>query len=150
MRGYNIVGYDCNASIDNGGAIHCLTHEIAVADPLLISHQQLASQGDKNKDLKIEALVKHRSGIQSAQIFYRTGTDQSFKSVPMKLKDAKKGTWTGNIPPQAKGTVLNYYIYAKAKSGKEQFRPMPAPEGYWTYKVEFDMKGAPVQAASLH
>jgi hypothetical protein len=41
--------------------------------------------------------------------------------------------WTANIPVQAAGSKVYYYITGHANSGKEQVRPMPAPAGYWKF-----------------
>jgi hypothetical protein len=34
-----------------------------------------------------------------------------------------------------------YYIQAEATNGKQQVRPMPAPEGYWKFKVSEELTG---------
>ena len=53
----------------------------------------------------------------------------------MQLTNSTNHTWTGEIPVQPSGTYVYYYIWAKANSGKEQLRPMPAPAGYWKFRV---------------
>ena len=43
--------------------------------------------------------------------------------------------WSADIPAQAEGSDVQYYVEATSVSGKTQDRPMPAPEGYWPFRV---------------
>jgi hypothetical protein len=52
------------------------------------------------------------------------------------LTNAANHTWTGFIPAQAAGTIIYYYIDATANSGKNQVRPITAPQGYWKFIVD--------------
>ncbi len=128
MPGYEVIGIDCDNSPANiiglGGAIHCITKEIGVSDPLLISHQQLSNTDDLANDHFIEALIMHKSGIASAEIYYKTQTDSSFLSIPM--ENTSDDIWAGNIPSQNTGNTINYYISATANNGKNQVRPITA------------------------
>ena len=141
MPGYNIVGIDCRESIAQGGAIHCLTKEVAAAHPLLISHQALANQrvvapnNERIQDYTIESLIKHQSGIASAKVYYKTAADTAFQSVSLQPNDIEKGIWSGAIPAMEEGSVVDYYIEAEANSGKKQRRPMTAPKGRWQFSV---------------
>ena len=53
----------------------------------------------------------------------------------MTLTDAPNHTWTGFIPYQQTGAEVFYYIHAEANSGKQQVRPITAPEGWWMFLV---------------
>ena len=138
MPGYNVVGIDCNSIIPLSGALHCITKEIGTKDPLLITH-------NPHKDVRIEipsgypiaATIKHRSGIESATLFYTADIDQGFQSLELTLTDSLNDLWTAIIPAQADGSVVSYYIASKAKSGKEQVRPLTAPEGHWSFRIDY-------------
>ena len=43
--------------------------------------------------------------------------------------------WGAQIPPQPPGTTIYYYVQAQAAAGKTQVRPLPAPSGYWKFRV---------------
>jgi hypothetical protein len=43
--------------------------------------------------------------------------------------------WEAYIPAQSVGSIIEYYIEGESLSGKTQVRPMPAPEGFWSFKV---------------
>jgi len=74
MPGYEIVGIDCDDSgneiISLSGAIHCITHSVAVADPLLISHLPLSDTENTTEAYVVDAYLSHRSGISNAKLYY--------------------------------------------------------------------------------
>jgi hypothetical protein len=43
--------------------------------------------------------------------------------------------WTADIPAAPEDSDIFYYISANANSGKTGSRPMPAPEGWWTFHI---------------
>jgi agmatine deiminase len=135
LPGYRIYGIDCNITIPASGALHCITHSVGVADPLLISHQALPNTSNTSTPYQVNAKIMHRSGIATANVYYRTDTTQPYVSAAMTLTIAGSNTWTGFIPAKPVGTHVYYYIQASSVSGKTQVRPMPAPAGYWRFDV---------------
>ncbi len=135
LPGYNVVGINSLSSIGALGALHCITKDIGTNDPLLISHQQLTDTYDTVNTYQVRALIKHRSGIQNATLFYRTDTLQPYLSVAMNPVSGVTDQFEAAIPPQSAGTIVYYYIAASSNSGKSQVRPMPAPAAYFSFKV---------------
>ena len=136
MPGYNVVGIDCNDIITALGAIHCITHEIGVNDPLLISHQPLTDSYDTAASYTVNAYINHRSGIASATIYYTTDTTKGFQTVNMVLIDSVNHTLAGTIPATNLSGKIFYYIYALSNSGKEQVRPITANQGgAWKFNI---------------
>jgi len=134
LPGYNVIGINSLASIGASGALHCITKEIGTDDPLLISHQPLPDTYDDVNPYTVQALMKHRSGIQTATLWYRTDTLQPYVSVSM-MQGFNPEYWVADLPAQPVGTEIHYYVEADAVSGKHQVRPMPAPAGYWKFTV---------------
>lgn len=134
LPGYRIVPIDCQSIIAASGAIHCITHSVGVNDPLLISHQALNDTYDTENAYAVNALIKHRSGIQSATLYYSTDTLAGFNSVPM-TETGANDNWTAAIPAQEAGTKVYYYIQGISETGKIQVRPLTAPEGRWDFMV---------------
>lgn len=137
LPGYNIVGIDSDNPEEQiialSGAIHCITHSVAVEDPLLISHQSLDDTEDQLNPYEVVAYIRHRSDIASAKLYWKTALNEAYNEVEMNpLAD---NNWSGFIPAQPAGTTVYYYINAQANSGKEQNRPMSAPDGYWSFQV---------------
>ena len=135
LPGYKVVGINSLSSIGSLGALHCITKEMATPDPLLISHQPLSDTYDTLNSYGVEALIRHRSGISNALLWWRTDTLQPYVAVNMLQSATNPDYWSGAIPPMPAGTLVMYYIEANAVSGKNQVRPMPAPAGFWPFYV---------------
>lgn len=139
LPGYNIVGIDCDDGnypiISASGAIHCITKEIGVASPLYISHQRLRDTDNTIDDYSLSAIIKHKSGIANASVFYRTGEAEPYQEMTLSLTDPANDIWSGAIPAQPSGTIVHYYIHAEANSGKTINRPIPAPQAYFPFRV---------------
>ncbi|MCG3167629.1 MAG: Agmatine deiminase [Bacteroidia bacterium] len=135
LPGYSVVGINCNNIINQLGALHCITKEIGTNDPLLITHQPLQNTTNTTIPYQVNAWIKHKTGIQTATLYYSTDTTQGYQTTSMNLTDIATDTWTGFIPPQTAGTEVFYYIHAQANSGKQQVRPITAPDGWWRFEV---------------
>lgn len=137
LPGYTLVPIDCDNQPDliiaAAGAIHCITHSVGVADPMLIVHQPLTNTEDDINPYEIVASVEHRSGISSATLHWRIQGETPYQSVDM--TPAGGVNWSGLIPAQSAGTTIEYYVEGESLSGKQQVRPIVAPEGYWSFKV---------------
>lgn len=133
MPGYNIVPINSNSTITASGSLHCITHEIGAAQPLLIVHQSLSNTNNCSSPYIVNARLQHASGIASAKVFWTTDTTQGYQSVNM--TNSSSYNWTANIPAQSSTTEVFYYIEATSVSGKTMYRPMPAPKGYFKFKV---------------
>lgn len=134
LPGYKVVGIDCDEMIGFDGALHCITKAIGSRNPLLMVHQQLRDTIFQANGYDIQIKLQHRSGIQSARLYYTTDTAQGFQSLP--LSQLNYDYWIGNIPSQPKGSTVYYYIKAKSYSGKEQVRPITAPQGFWEFYIK--------------
>jgi agmatine deiminase len=134
LPGYRIVPIDCRDIIGASGAIHCITHSVGVNDPLLISHQRLTDTYDTQNPYPVQALMQHRSTINSAQLYYTTDTLAGFTAVNLEPGFANN-TYLGAIPPQPAGTTVYYYLRGASESGKVQVRPITAPDGWYSFRV---------------
>ncbi len=142
LPGYRVQGINCTNIINLSGAIHCITHSIGVADPLLISHQELRDTYDSTNPYLVDALIKHRSGIQQAVLFYTTDTTSGvYQSLNMSPA-ANADHYMASIPAQAPGTEIFYYIEGTSNSGKQLSRPLVAPQGHFSFKVMANPTGA--------
>jgi agmatine/peptidylarginine deiminase len=135
LPGYTVTGINSLSSISALGALHCITKELGTSDPLLISHQRLQDTYNTINPYPIVAMIKHRSGIQQAMLHWRSDTTLPYNVVPMNPVTGMPGNFSADIPAQPVGTNIYYYVQAQSVSGKIQVRPMPAPAGYWKFKV---------------
>lgn len=136
LPGYKVVGINCNSTISASGAIHCITNSVGAKDPLLISHQQHSDLYEVKNNMSFETKILHRSGIQSATLYYRWDTTQAFMQTAMFITDTANNLWNTNIIfPFSQPTRVYYYIKAIANTGKTQYRPMTAPTGTFSFLV---------------
>ncbi|MBK8425108.1 MAG: agmatine deiminase family protein [Lewinellaceae bacterium] len=84
MPGYNVVGVNCDAMIYLGGAVHCITKEVGVTDPLVISHRRLDEVvGINPPAYEVQATIRHKSGIAAASVFYKTDLAAPYQELAM-------------------------------------------------------------------
>lgn len=135
--GYKVRGINCNSMISALGALHCITKEVGVHDPLWIVHQKQTNIDDNNQWNGYEqfADIQHRTGIESANLYWTIDTTAGYEALDMTLVNAANNTWAATIPQQANGTEIFYYIEGNAVSGKSQVRPLPAPTSYYHFTV---------------
>lgn len=137
LPGYNVVGINCGVSPDNiialSGALHCITHEVGANDPLLITHKPLQDTEDELNDYEVVAYMNHRSGVVNATLFWKTSLTADYESTGM--TQIGENNWQAFLPAQPLGSKVYYYVQGEAADGKIQVRPMPAPEGYWVFRV---------------
>ena len=135
LPGYNIVPINCSSIIPLAGAIHCITHTIGVADPLLIQHRAqrdtiVFPTGSGMNNFNITATIKHRSGIQAATLYYSLDSGSTFQSLQMSaLGQDRYGAVIPVIANPAITREVQYYIEAQSVSGKQISRPMTADQG---------------------
>ena len=122
--------------INLGGAVHCITKEVGVKNPLVINHRRLDNIfGANPAAYEVRATIRHKSGIAGGSVFYKTELTSPYQELAMTLISAGENLWTATIPQQPNGSTVYYYIRATANSGKQIARPMPAPEAYFQFTV---------------
>ena len=80
-------------------------------------------------DYELTADIRHRSGIESAKLYWTIDMAVGYQSIDMILVNSASNTWAASIPHQPDGTKIFYYIEATANSGKTQVRPLGCPRG---------------------
>ncbi len=133
MPGYNVIGFDCNAPIPSGGAIHCITKEIGTRDPVLIYHARLQNTSDTVNNYPVLADIKNKYGIDSAFVYWSTDTSTGYNKIIMTNSSGQN--WTTSIPKQSSGKTVYYYVTARTSNGKYFNKPITAPNGHWKFNV---------------
>ncbi|RPI61316.1 MAG: hypothetical protein EHM44_08880, partial [Ignavibacteriales bacterium] len=133
MPGYRVVGINSNAIITSLGAIHCITKEVGVDEPVYISHPKISGEIVSADPIEIKAFIKTKSGVSNTSVYWTTDTTQNFSVLPM--TSISVDTFTAFIPVQSNGTEVFYYISAASNSGKTITKPLTAPDGYYHFKV---------------
>ncbi len=133
LPGYRIVGINCASMISALGAIHCITKEIGVTEPLFFSHAKLLNTLNTTTPYEVKSYIKSKSGIANAKVYWRTDTTQVYAAIDM---TQSQDTFKASIPPQALGTKIYYYISATSISGKTSTKPLTAPQGYIKFVID--------------
>jgi len=107
LPGYRVVGINCSGMISAGGAIHCITKEIGVYNPIFISHKYQRNTDVTNQPYQIKSYIKSKRGIANAKLYWRTDTLSAYNELTM---SAVGDTFTANIPARPLGTDVYYYI----------------------------------------
>lgn len=132
MPGYKVYGIPCSDIISSSGAIHCITKEIGVYQPLFISHSGIRNTNNTTSPYEVKALIKHKSGIASAKVYWSTDTSLGYNQLTM---TQTADTFRAYIPAQPLNTRVYYYISANSVSGKTMTKPMTAPTGHYKFMV---------------
>jgi agmatine/peptidylarginine deiminase len=132
MPGYRIVGINCASMISASGAIHCITKEIGVIDPLFISHSAIRNTNNTTSPYEVKASIKSKSGISNAKVYWRTDTTLAYSQLNMtQVAD----TFKAYIPAQQLNKTVYYYISATNNSSKTVTKPYTAPGGYFKFMI---------------
>jgi len=146
MPGYHIVGINCNDIITALGAIHCITKEVGVRNPIFISHNPLRQMTDNQDSIRFIAQITTNSGIDSALVYWTTDTTSGFSA--QRMKATKNDSFYAAIPNQASGSEVFYYLSATSRLGKTICKPLVAPEGTFSFTVEGTSSIGPRTAAA--
>jgi len=132
MPGYKIYGVNCASMISASGAVHCITKDIGVFEPLFISHSGYRNTSNTTTPYEIKASIKTKSGVANAKLFWTTDTLSGYTQVNM---IAVADTFKANIPAQPLNTKVYYYISATSNSSKTVTKPFTAPSGNFRFTV---------------
>ena len=137
MPGYRVVGINSNQIIPASGAIHCITKEIGVSDPVLMYHAPIVTTipGETGGYL-VTATIKSVQPVTSAQLFWTADTTLGFQAVTMEA--GLGGAYTAEIPVHAIGTKIYYYLSASTNS-RTVTKPMTAPAGFYRFTVDSEI-----------
>ena len=131
MPGYNVVGIDCDSGNDNiislSGAIHCITHSVGVADPLMISHLPLQDTDDTENAYAVTADLSHRSGLASVTLSWATSPEGPWTDVAMTEVDAIVVWWNCGATFQRKRKAPRCTTTSPPKPTAARQVPAPCP-----------------------
>lgn len=85
-----------------------------------------------SQDVAASVLISTMRNIDTAKVYYRVDNG-AFASVDM--IDAGDNIWTGTIPAQASGSIVEYYYYVVDDSADVSALPNSYPDKLFSYKV---------------
>jgi len=145
MPGYTILGFDGSWLTDD--AIHCRSMGVTDRYMLYIDHIPLLDTASSSEDYRVEAYIHDYSdaGLKtdSLLVYWKNDGMGSFSTVTM-TPSARAGTYEADIPAQAVGSEVSYYIFAADFSGRREAHPYVAPGDAHTFEVLVDTEAPAV------
>lgn len=133
--GYKIVPLDARGLTIGGGAIHCVTMQIPAENPITIWHPPVIDWQAKASSYPIVAKITNKSGIATAQCKWRKKGTTTWNTVNLTDSSGYKiGDMVGTFNH---GEAYEYYITATSNNGKTITKPMTAPDGFYTYMINW-------------
>jgi len=84
--------------------------------------------------IEVKAVIKTKSGVAEASVFWTSDTTSGFSSIPMYFVSGD--TAVGYIPAQIDSTEIFYYLSATSNSGRTVTKPLVAPDGFYHFKID--------------
>lgn len=130
MPGYNIKGINCNSIIPLSGALHCITKEVAVNNPITIN---MAKNEDWciNEPFIISATAHSNFPISSVILNYSINGQSSTKSMELNID----GSYSFNLGFLNESDIVTYFINVTDESGKSINRPIVGENGPRVTKI---------------
>jgi PKD repeat protein/DNA/RNA endonuclease YhcR with UshA esterase domain len=141
--GFNGRGYEIYP-FDEGDYVY------GAAAPRIFNITRTPTQPSSSQDVTVDADITDNDGnIASATLYYATGaTGGNFNNIPMSFVSGE--TYTADIPAQADGTLIRWYISATDDSGLVTTLPNSDPSiNTYLYRVRdngltiFDLQFTP-------
>ncbi len=143
MPGYEVLGF--YGAWYHYDALHCRTMGIFDRHMLRIVHRRLDEETPVAAGFEVAALLDDRSGagpdFGSLWVHWRLEGGTTWTPVelsPMAAPDS----FMAVIPAQPIDSVVEYYIEAASLSGRHEFMPRPAPDGFYSFRVVGDPSSA--------
>jgi agmatine/peptidylarginine deiminase len=137
MPGYKIVPIDSRELSPLGGAIHCITMQIPVENPIRFWHPSWDGLVPALDKYHLVSKITNQSGIQEAKCYWKKNNASTWNSF--NLTDSS-GYWIGDISNAGLQDLdsLSYYIEAKSNNGKTSTKPLNANKGgYYVMKLKY-------------
>lgn len=113
----------------------CVKDEIFEGPPVMSDLVLTPQAPVENQPVQVSIKVTDLNGVQTVTLFYQTG----LKSFTDTLMSANDNIYSAEIPGQASGVTVSYYVVAENKIGIKSYYPADAPTSKGVYTV-----GAPL------
>ncbi len=134
--GYTIYPVDVREFDGSGGAIHCVTKQIPIDNPIRILHKNIhdtVALGNMTQ-IPVRAIITNRSGIAGAMLNWREVGSNEWNNLGL---TANGNSFSGYIPCVTTDSLphsIEYYIVATSNNGRQIGKPFTAGQGgYYTF-----------------
>ena len=147
MPGYEVIGFLGNPGTpwESTDALHCRVMGIADIGLLYIKHIPLTGNqpAEDNFLLSADLIPCSDSAIYNDSVLVYYKVDNGPYQVTH-MTNTSGFHYTGTIPKQPAGSIINYYLYAADKSGRHTTCPLIGPGDPFTFTVVYtDLAAVP-------
>jgi agmatine deiminase len=125
MPGYDVEGYDCNELITHGGAIHCITREVAPPEVVRVAHPRFRGSLRAHEPAQFRAEVL--APREPASVTLHVLAPGAREYIALRMARSGGGCYAAEYIPAAPGE-LRYYIEADC-GGIRGYKPQNGREG---------------------
>ena len=138
MPGYEIYGFDCNSIIGSSGAIHCVTKDVIHPHLIRIEHTPMADTVTTAGPYTIAARIVSLGTLDtdSLKVYWSTDGVWPWNIAPMTATAAD--SFAAEIPAQAAGTDVRYFIFAKNVESNWTHEPRYGPEAHHRFHIDIE------------
>lgn len=141
MPGYEVLGFEHSDSSHpwrSFDALHCRVRAMWDPEMLYMTHKRLVGPlaPAAGYELELQVLDYSRTGLERDEIalHWRRRGEKSWQPVAL-TSTSTYGKFTGEIPGAMAGETIEYYLQAVDRSGRREFLPRSAPQGYYSFDV---------------
>jgi agmatine deiminase len=146
VPGYEVIGSYYSGWLTDD-ALHC--RAIGIADPGMLRVAHIPIVGwDTYTSIPVRAFIDDRSeaGLKSDSLLvywraYPTGQTPPSFSVMALAADSPADWYQAEIPAQADGTTVDYYIHAVDTTNRREGMPRTEPAGWYSFRVTLPAAG---------
>jgi len=140
MPGYQVIGFEHQGgwlerwmSFD---ALHCRTRAIWDPEMLYMAHKRIEETVAPAEAYPIEVKIRDHSqaGLirEKLALSWRPSGEHRWRVIPL-VPTGDPETFAASIPGGAAGQGVEYFLSAADRSGRREFLPRTAPDGYYSF-----------------
>lgn len=138
LPNYKVLGFTWKGwrSFD---ALHCRTRGVFDPQMLKISHARILNNQEAGRPIIAKAFFYNYSDMDLKEdallLCWRLAGEAVWRCITMVPSDEDQ-QFEANIPAQAPGARVEYYIHGEDDSGRKENLPITAPGGFYTFSVK--------------
>jgi hypothetical protein len=142
LPGYEVLGFEFDHDEDGWSytdSLHCRTRAIWDQKMLHMTHPRVAATRAATDKQPIEVHIRDYSGAglleEKLELVWRTEGDPKWTRVRLEPVAQAATRFGAAIEGLRPGQVVEYYLVAASRSGRQESLPRTAPKGYYSFKV---------------
>ncbi|CAN5678363.1 hypothetical protein BH10CHL1_BH10CHL1_39640 [soil metagenome] len=125
-------------AVATGKAMNLSIDQVSFTNSGLLSMAQAPSDSADTNPRQLQVTVPNGVAVAEMRLHYSVDGGVTFITIPLGLQGATDGValFQGELPGQAVGTDVTYYIEAQQTNGYRSNSPVDAPASLYRYRVD--------------